>query len=451
MKTLRRLLFATMMAVAAKGQTFTVLHNFSSQAGDPRQPLLPGVIAQGTDGNLYSTSPKGGGRDMGTVFRVMPSGELSVVYNFDGTKGQTPYGGLTLGTDGNLYGTTFAGGARNSGTIFRITTSGELAVLYNFQGGNDGFGPYAPPIEGANGDFFGTTGYGGTTGCGTVYKIAAGVFTTLHSFSQGDGCTPIGPLMLGTDGNLYGTTNLGGLRDFGEVFRLTPSGVFAISSLNGANGGYPFSGLIEGADGNFYGTTSQWGIFHWGTAFRATPNGGLTPLYTFDGNTGAGGPYAGLVQANDGNLYGATFWGMSSNGTIYLLGPAGFMMLHNFEGPDGANPSVTLVQHTSGILYGDTTNGGANDQGTFYALDMRLQPFVGLVLNQGEAGRSVGILGQGLRGATNVSFNGSLAKFVVRADTFLIATVPDTATTGYVTVQTAGGILTSNREFVVRH
>src|SRR5579884_3129414 len=141
--------------VAAWPQTFSVLYNFGSNSGSPANPGP--TIAQGRDGNLYSTASSGGSLGNGAVFRITPSGKLTVLYNFDGTHGAIPVGGLTLGTDGNFYGTTFYGGATDNGTIFKISPGGQLKVLYSFTGGSDGFLPYAAPIEGADGNFYGTT------------------------------------------------------------------------------------------------------------------------------------------------------------------------------------------------------------------------------------------------------------------------------------------------------
>src|SRR5882757_9398481 len=85
------------------GQTYSVLYNFGSNAKDAAGPASSGVIAQGRDGSLYSTTPSGGTiNGGGTVFKISPAGTETVLYNFDGTHGNDPYGGLTLGTDGKL-------------------------------------------------------------------------------------------------------------------------------------------------------------------------------------------------------------------------------------------------------------------------------------------------------------------------------------------------------------
>src|ERR1700690_852105 len=172
------------LTVPAQAQTFSVLYNFGTKTGDPNTPASSGIIAQGRDGNLYSTSAAGGANNMGAVFKITPRGTLTVLYSFDGTHGSSPVGGLTLGTDGNFYGTAQQGGTLGRGNFLKIPPAGTLTVLYNFgTQAADGFLPSAPPIEGTDGNFYGTTQNGGTSSKGIVYKItSSGTFTKLYSF-----------------------------------------------------------------------------------------------------------------------------------------------------------------------------------------------------------------------------------------------------------------------------
>lgn len=148
------------LVVTAAPAQISVLYNFGSKAGDPLQPSYSGIVAQGRDGNLYSTSVSGGTGTGGTVFRIAPNGRLKVLYSFDSTHGATPYGGLTLGSDGRFYGTATTAGQGCCGTIFKITPNGTLTVIHNFTGGADGGAPQAPPIQGRDGKFYGTTNGG---------------------------------------------------------------------------------------------------------------------------------------------------------------------------------------------------------------------------------------------------------------------------------------------------
>jgi uncharacterized repeat protein (TIGR03803 family) len=449
-------------AVPVRAQSYRDLYNFASNAGDPFQPSYSGIVAQGRDGSLYSTSPYGGSGN-GTVFKITPAGTLTVMYNFDGTHGALPFGGLTLGTDGNFYGTTSQSGASGGGTVFNITPSGQLSVLYNFTGSSDGAVPYASPIQGTDGNFYGTTTAGGSSGYGTVYKLTpAGKLTPLYQFDFTTGAYPYAPLSQGTDGNFYGTANAGGSVSCGcgEIFKITPSGKFALLyAFDGTLGYDPFGPLLQGSDGNFYGTTFNGDTYGGGDAFKLTPSGKFKVLYTFHGGAAGGNPYAGLVQATDGNFYGVnSAGGKNSFGNIFTITPTGgYTNLYDFDETTGASPEVTLLQHTNGSLYGDTSSGGTGNMicgvgtcGVFYTWDAGLKPFVSLVSTSGKVGRTIGILGQGFtKSTTSVAFGATAATFKYYSANYITATVPNGATTGFVTVKTPGGTLTSNKSFRV--
>jgi uncharacterized repeat protein (TIGR03803 family) len=113
----------------ARAQTVSVVYSFGSRNGDPVKPLYSGIIAQGRDGNLYSTAPQGGANNLGAAFKITPGGTETVLFNFDGSHG-IPWGGLTLAPNGNFYGTTI-GGTAGGGTVFRMTPRGALTVLHN--------------------------------------------------------------------------------------------------------------------------------------------------------------------------------------------------------------------------------------------------------------------------------------------------------------------------------
>jgi uncharacterized repeat protein (TIGR03803 family) len=243
------------------------------------------------------------------------------------------------------------------------------------------------------------------------------------------------------------------------VFRITPAGTFTvIYSFDGNHGEAPYSPLIQGADGNFYGTTTIGGSASGGVVFKLSPTGKITVLYNFVLGDTPSVPIGGLVQATDGYLYGATdngnsHGGTTSDGTIFRMKaiPSTPSYLHDFDVTTGRGPQDTLLQHTNGILYGDTLEGGAptSDCGVFYGWNAGLKPFVSLVFTSGRVGKTVQILGQSFTGTTGVSFNGVAATFTVVADTYLTAVVPTGATTGSVTVTTPGGPLTSNKKFRV--
>ncbi len=320
----------------------TTLHNFCPQTGCTDGSGPPAGLVQGTDGNFYGTTPSGGATGNGTVFKITPAGALTTLYSFcsqpNCVDGWFPKAALVQGTDGNFYGTTFEGG----------------------------------------------TGYqcGGGVTCGTVFKITpAGTLTTLWSFCPYDGCYPDGgfpeaPLVQASDGNFYGTTSFGGAYGNGTIFKITPTGtltpVYSFCYYPGC--GYSASALVQATDGNFYGTTQFGGTgsscqFGCGTVFQMTPSGTLTTLHSFDGPDGSG-PVAGLVQASDGNLYGTTAAGGANNdGTAFKITLAGTLTtLHSFDGTDGSVIYGGLVQAVNGFFYGTTAAGGAYDYGTVFRL-----------------------------------------------------------------------------------
>jgi uncharacterized repeat protein (TIGR03803 family) len=467
------LLVVAALAPAAHAQ-FSILYNFGSNSNDPYKPSYSGIVAQGLDGNLYSTAGDGG-ICCGAVFQITPAGKLKNIYTFlGGNDGAFPQGGVTLGTDGNFYGTTYEGGTGTAGTVFKLTPGGTLTILHNFTFGKDGGSPYAPPVEGNDGNFYGTTRDGGNTvkcnnGCGTIYKITpAGALTTLYRFDITHGYNPYAPLVLGTDGNFYGTTTSGGgVNNAGVVFRITPAGKFTVLfSFDNTHGESPFSGLVQGTDGNFYGTTINGGNTGGGVVFKITPAGSLTVLHNINGTTDGRSPYGGLVLGTDGNFYGANAYGGTVKtdcsdgcGTLFKISPIGsYSVLHKFDSTTGATPLITPFQHTAGVVYGDTQVGGtgkvnpctAANCGVFYRWkNATLPAFVSLLPYSGKVGKTIEILGQGFTKATTVSFNGTAAKPTVVSSTYLTAPVPNGATTGLVTVTTSGVKLASNKVFLV--
>jgi uncharacterized repeat protein (TIGR03803 family) len=433
-------------------QTFSVLYNFGSMSGDPVNPQGE-LIAQGLDGNLYSTTEGGGANGNGTVFAISPDGVLRVIYgSFDiGTSGGLPTGGLTLGTDGNFYGVNQAGGSIGFGTIFKITTDGTLTILHNF-GGKDGATPFAPPIQGTDGNFYGTTWQGGR-GHGIVYRLtAAGKFTVLHEFNETDGAGPVAALIQASDGSFYGTTLGGGTYGDGTVFVAKGAKFSTVYMFDGPTGNAPSTQLVEGKDG-FYGTTTDGGTYGLGEAFKVTSGGQITVIYSFQGGDSVDGrdPEGGLLLTPQGGVYGTAFQGgKDKDGTIYRISAAGvYRSFHQFNGKSGSGPLATLAQHTTGLIYGDTYGGGTQDLGVFYGHNARLKPFVKLLTYSGKHGQTIGILGQGFTGATAVSFNGTPASFNVISDTYMTAIVPKMATTGVVKVTMPSGTLKSNKNFVI--
>jgi uncharacterized repeat protein (TIGR03803 family) len=347
------------------------------------------------------------------------------------------------------------------GTVFKITPQGSLTTLHSFNW-NDGAGPEVPLIQGIDGNFYGTTVAGG--GLGTIFKITpSGTFTNLLYLVANDGGEP-SALVQGSDGNFYGTTSSGGPNKCfcGTVFRMTPQGsLTTIHAFHYGEGGFPWAALVQAANGWLYGSTA-FGPDNGGSLFRISLDGVFETIYAFSGPDGDY-PDSALIQASDGNLYGATRQGgdLTCNsglgcGTLFDISPTtgNLTTLHVFESSDGQFP-MTLLQSTLGSFYGATNWGGdlacnsGYGCGTLFDLNMGLGPFVTFVSDYGRVGDTGGILGQGFTGTTGVFLNGTPASFTVVSDEYIQATVPAGAISGHVLVDTPGGILTSNAVFQV--
>jgi len=366
----------------AGAQRESVLYSFSSRSRDGQIPLA-GLIRD-KKGNLYGTTDNGGANGYGTVFKLTRAGAETVLYSFGSQSGDgTDPGGLIMDKLGNLYGTTFYGGANGRGTVFKLTPSGNETVLYSF-GSQPGDG--ANPQSGLSRDkeeiLYGTTCCGGANGIGTVFRLTpSGVETVLYSFGSqpGDGINPGAGLIMDKKGNLYGTTYRGGAYSGGTVFKVTPSGtetvLYGFGSQRG-DGGNPYAGPIMDAKGNLYGTTFDGGTEGYGTVFKLTPSGVETLLLSFtDGYRQGVNPTAGLVMDKRGNLYGTTSGGFGNFGVVFELSPGrkerpwAFTCLHvfNYGNGDGLVPSSgTLILDKVGSLYGTTSAGGKYARGGAY-------------------------------------------------------------------------------------
>jgi len=416
--------------------SLTTLYNFCAQSGCTDGQYPNGTLVQDTDGNLYGTTLAGGTdcvppNACGTVFKITLSGVQTTLYDFcaqtNCTDGSIPNGGLVQAANGDFYGTTYDGGINvgsdgfGAGTVFKISPTGSLTTLYNFcsqANCADGEYPQAGLIQATNGDFYGVTS-GATRHYGSVFRITPdGTFTALHYFCAQSGCP------------------------------------------DGAN---PYGGLVQAASGDLYGTTVAGGANNFGTVFRIAPSGTLTTLYSFCSQSGCPDgtqPVAALVQATDGNFYGTTEFGGANCvqdfgcGTLFKITAVGILTtLHNFCAQngctDGSSPEAPLIQATNGDFYGAAAAGGVDNDGTVFKLSAGLGPFVETRPTSGEAGSAVEILGSDLTGATSVTFGGTAAAFTVVSRFLITATVPAGASTGEIRVVTPSRTFSSNLPFRV--
>ncbi len=352
----------TVFSVTTAG-VLTTLHNFGGGGTDGAFPVAG--LVRGTDGNFYGTTSSGGANNDGTVFKITLTGVLTTLYSFaGGTDGANPYAPLALGPDGNFYGTTLAGGIE-FGTVFQITPTGSVTPLHSFAGGSDGSAPYAGLVSATDGNLYGTSSGSGDESPGTIFSVTTtGTFATLYNFCQLSGCAdgqiPNAGLVQGADGNFYGTTYNGGTGgNRGTVFQfvLSTRVVNTIHTFTGPDGANPYAGLLLAADGNFYGTTKAGGSANnAGTIFKTNSTGSsFATLYTFctltncpDGQY----PDGGLVQAGDGNFYGTTYQGGANNdGTVFKLAASSYTLTVSVSGSGTVTSTDGIVNCTSVCSY----------------------------------------------------------------------------------------------------
>jgi len=378
-----------LMTIAARGGvTFTNLVSFTGVGGAcPGAAPYAGLVL-GVNGNYYGTTSQGGSNNLGTVFQLTPGGVFTSLLSFNGTNGATPDASLTPGKNGIFYGTTFAGGVSNWGTLFLITTNGAFTNLFSFTGTNNpwqGAAPAAALVPDGNGNLYGTADFGGTTnasyngnGYGTVFELTTnGTVTARVIFGNTNGDHPSGGLVLGKDGNFYGTTTWGGrgitgsFPGYGTIFRMSPGGTFTnFYQFGGGEGGFIYAGLVQGADSYLYGAAFGGGSPGFGTLFKISTNGDFVPLHTFT-YLESGSPYSGLMEGSDGNFYGTTYGAYAGYGSVFQLKPDGtYTNLFLFNNANGYHPAGVLTQGPDNNFYGTTAQGGANGLGTIFRLSI---------------------------------------------------------------------------------
>lgn len=288
----------------------------------------------------------------------------------------------------------FRGSARAEDIQFQVLASFALT---------NGSDPWAPLVQGADGNFYGTTYYGGPTpgasyssGFGTVFKLTTnGSLTALSYFHGTNGSRPRSGLVQAKDGNLYGTTHNGGASTdiafsevgYGTVFRISPSGDFTnLLSFVGTNGACPAAELVEGPDGWLYGTTRaggstfnvpRFGANGYGCVFRVNTNGEFGLVYSFTPDSIGVSPMSALLAASDGNLYGdcgLVAYRLSTSGVydpIALL-DSSHAYSHLSKVCEGRDGLFYLVCHgvnsnSPGQLFSFSTNGSLSTLSTFPA------------------------------------------------------------------------------------
>jgi uncharacterized repeat protein (TIGR03803 family) len=397
------LLIAGVAATHAVAQTYTVVHTFTGGSDGTN----PNQMIRDAQGNLYGTTYAGGasacnGHDgaCGTVFKIDPAGNETVLFTFPGGNGgSSPLAAVTEDAAGNLYGTTEGDGFLGASVIYKLAPSGKEIS-------------YVPPSGGSldssvvldkQGNIYGMDPFGGVPncgwnrnelGCGTLFRLTPqGKFTTIHTFSGTDGMQPEGGMVMDAQGNLYGTAFAGGIRTClttgygdqdspgcGEIFKLDTHGKFTVLHIftGEGDGGGPL-GLIIDSKGNLYGIAQNGGydtgnIYGLGTVFKVDTSGKFSVLFTFMPPETRSAGYANhLVRDAKGNLYGAKQYdGAHNTGFLFRLDTAGnFTDLYDFdEQSNGFNMGgfipTGLVLGSDDDIYGTMFMGGDAGLGTVF-------------------------------------------------------------------------------------
>jgi uncharacterized repeat protein (TIGR03803 family) len=291
--------------------------------------------------------------------------KYSILHSFDGNEGAFP-GPLLQASDGAFYGTVNSGAAHEGGAVYRMSRDGRIDTIYAFQFGADGGYPVGGLVEGRDGQLYGVDE-------SAIYKITkSGQLTVLHVFSgpPDDGRRPFEGLILASDGNFYGTTYEGGSADQGTVYRMTPDGVVTlVHSFDKHDprfsGLRPYATVLQASNGHLYGATSQSGAragcdFQGGCGglFELTLDGQLVWGHLLTTEEGIS-PQSAVIEGRDGNLYGTASFGgdpgchFAGCGTLFRFSPEGHVTaVRSFHGSRGAAPTAALLQGSDGFLYG---------------------------------------------------------------------------------------------------
>ena len=339
-----------------------------------------------------------------------PAQTFSVLHAFGYDGAFYPTGGVSVDRNGNLYGTTEYGGSQNCflgcGIVFRLSRHGSgwlLSPLYSFVGSQDGANPVARVVIGPDGSLFGTTSQGGGTGClgdlgcGTVFNLRppqhapANVLsswseTVLYRFVGGDdgGGPQSADLIFDPAGNIYGTTLSGGGTGCdeacGTVYQLAPSnGGWTESVIHSFNqpgdGTQPYAGIVRAPSGDLFGATAGGGTYRDGVVFQLVRSAsGWTEqvLHNLQQATDGAYSYGGMVLDPAGNLFGtAEYGGPQGGGTVFEMTHSGtwtFTLLTSFSSSYPTGPLGSMVMDPAGNLYGTTNEEGAYNFGTVFKL-----------------------------------------------------------------------------------
>jgi len=351
-----------------------------------------GSLMMASNGKLYGMTRTGGANGFGVIFEYeISSNTYTKKIDFTGTTGAAmgaqPYGSLieTAPSSGKLLGMTRLGGANNLGVIFEYdyntNTYTKKVDFTGTTGAAAGSLPYGNLTK-AGANFYGMTSSGGanaTTGVIFEYDYTNDVYTKKIDLASGTGSNPQGSMFL-VGSTLYGMTILGGAAGSpaGVIFQYdygtnTYTKLVDFSSGVGS-GANPTGDIIQATNGKLYGMTRLGGANNQGAIFEYDLTG---PTYTkkIDLATTAlvgGQPIGSLIQVSTGKIYGMTSVGGSLGvGVIfqYNIGTNAYAKKIDFNLSVGGNPNGQLVQASNGKLYGMAATGGTSNLGVIFEYD----------------------------------------------------------------------------------
>ena len=397
-----------------------------------------GSLMKAANGKLYGMTQLGGTNNLGVIFEYnISTNAYNVLVNFTGTSGAFP-GSQPVGTllqpdptNNKLYGVTKFGGVNDKGTLFEYDYGTNTYISKVDFDGNTGLALGANPVgqlvkavsaSSSTTTIYGMASIGGTNNLGTLYEYdyALNVFTKKVDFIVGTGSTPLGSLMLASNGRLYGTTSLGGASLAGVIFEYiisTNTYNKLYDFVNGiGNGGTTDCDLMQAANGKLYGVTRLGGATNAGVIFEFDVSIPATPVYAkkIDMTIANGSnPLGSLMQVSTGKLYGVTSVGGAVGGGVlfqYNIGTSAYSKKVDLNLSTGGSPNGGLVQSSvNGKLYGLAAVGGTvnNSIGVIYEYDKTTSTYAKKVDLTGTGGTNPGSTPLGsLIQATNLKLYG---------------------------------------------
>jgi uncharacterized repeat protein (TIGR03803 family) len=340
-------------------------------------------LIKASDGKLYGTVRSSPENRYGYIFSLDPSNSnFSRLLNFEGTSTIFPRGLWLQAKDGKLYGIAEDEG-ENVEVIFSYDaySSTFTKLRDNAANNTSGSKPTGSLVKASDKKLYGMTTYGGNMGYGVIFSFdpATSTYKKLKDFEASNGINPRGGLMLANNGKLYGMTSRGGSNNKGVIFSFDPRNLTytKLKDFTGEDGDNPRGSLIQAGDGKLYGmTASGGGLLSYGVIFSFDPASfTYRKLKIFkepcqDCDIGQA-PYGNLLQANDGILYGMTSSGGSEgDGTVFSFDPVTFSHRNFINFNDRENPGGSLIQANDGKLYGMDYEGGGAGLGEIFSIDL---------------------------------------------------------------------------------